>query len=205
MDAFSNPRVIMLLSPIFISLFIHTGYAKPKKEDKKKMTDLFETKPGEIYLSLYVEKVFGFIKAFVVFIALYITYDAYVNDKRVITISHIIGVVLYIFSYIIRHFVIKLMKHQYAFGPSIGPEHKLITTGPYNYVRHPAYLSGLIRLIGYIMMYDYNIWVIISWSFIQFCTLQSIKFEERALRKQFGEKHKLYCERVKHKVVPYFW
>eukprot|EP01084_Bolivina_argentea_P143194 251501_1 len=132
MQAITNPRIVMLLSAMLFSLIMHSGFAK-----KKKQQTISKLQSNGAYLTIYVEKYWLFIQLFLIGSGLYVLYDVYANDKRMISVTHIIGTILYIFSYIIRNAVIKIHNAQ--------NELKLITNGPYSYVRHPAYLAAFLR------------------------------------------------------------
>lgn len=82
--------------------------------------------------------------------------------------------------------------------PELAPERypqRLLTEGPYAWVRHPRYLQMLLGLLGWSMLANHaasyvacalwlpGAWIIVRW-------------EERELRQRFGEAYRIYCLHV---------
>ncbi|KAJ8088739.1 hypothetical protein PM082_013982 [Marasmius tenuissimus] len=102
---------------------------------------------------------------------------------------------------------------------------KLITTGPYAYIRHPSYagaLHGYIALTVYYLLpgswlresgalYTWmgmsavgscvGIWTLFAISFI----VLRLDIEEKVLKQQFGEEWERWSERVKWRIAPGVW
>jgi protein-S-isoprenylcysteine O-methyltransferase Ste14 len=72
---------------------------------------------------------------------------------------------------------------------------QLITTGIYQYIRHPAYLAMILSLVGTFLIIP-NIFVLIY----LFCAILGIyghsREEEKSLIKQYGEKYELYKKKA---------
>ncbi|KAK1226359.1 hypothetical protein PQX77_010666 [Marasmius sp. AFHP31] len=102
---------------------------------------------------------------------------------------------------------------------------KLITTGPYAYIRHPSYagaLHGYIALTVYYLLpgswlqesealYTWTGTLAVSacvgmWtSFTILYIVLRLDIEEEVLEKQFGEEWKKWSERVRWRIIPGVW
>jgi protein-S-isoprenylcysteine O-methyltransferase Ste14 len=66
---------------------------------------------------------------------------------------------------------------------------KLVTGGPYGYVRNPLYLGNFVTAAGFAIAFTGNNSLVAVYATI-------VPHEEAFLRKQFGEEFERYCERV---------
>jgi protein-S-isoprenylcysteine O-methyltransferase Ste14 len=74
--------------------------------------------------------------------------------------------------------------------------------GPYRWVRHPIYAGWLLLTFGAAYMTGDRL------SFATISTLYlliAMPFEERSLRKSFGEQYDEYCRLVRYRLVPYVY
>jgi protein-S-isoprenylcysteine O-methyltransferase Ste14 len=81
------------------------------------------------------------------------------------------------------------------------PPRKLVTRGPYRYVRNPMYIGAGMALLGAALMYEswmiggyVAFLLIILHSFVRF-------YEEPKLRRSFGSDYVGYCDKV-HRWLP---
>ncbi|KAE9401561.1 hypothetical protein BT96DRAFT_817728 [Gymnopus androsaceus JB14] len=121
----------------------------------------------------------------------------------------------------IRYCCYRELGHLFTFEMSIMKEHKLITTGPYGIVRHPAYTGVLCTIIGIVLLHGSSgSWLIEGGvldllvgqvaAFIFFGTtsliivglLKRIPKEEEALADKFGAEWKEWAQRVPFRL---FW
>jgi len=80
---------------------------------------------------------------------------------------------------------------------------KLVTTGPYRYIRHPGYTSYLMTLTGIGLGLSSLIGIALAASMVPFL-LWRIKGEERMLVAEFGEEYRMYMRRTK-KLIPFLY
>ena len=78
----------------------------------------------------------------------------------------------------------------------LGGEHKLITKGPFNYVRHPLYGTLLFTLPPLMIIWYSDLLFIVPWVVIFVISHYVVLLEERRLIKLFGEDYKRYREYV---------
>ena len=75
-------------------------------------------------------------------------------------------------------------------------EHKLVTSGPFRWVRHPLYSATILLFVSYSMIAS-NWWMMLFTSLGLVMILRVvIPREEEALVSQFGEAYEEYRERV---------
>ena len=78
----------------------------------------------------------------------------------------------------------------------MGGEKKLITHGPFNYVRHPLYATLLITLPPLMIIWYADLIFIMPWALMFIIAHYVIPLEERGLIKAFGEDYKTYQNHV---------
>ena len=86
----------------------------------------------------------------------------------------------------------------------IRKEHKLITQGPYKYIRHPMYTVMWIDVICHGLItsnWIVGIVAILTWSILYFIRLPE---EEKMMIDEFGQEYKDYMKRTK-KIVPWVY
>jgi protein-S-isoprenylcysteine O-methyltransferase Ste14 len=94
-------------------------------------------------------------------------------------------------------FVIWVHRHldkQWSIALELREDHKLITTGPYRYVRHPMYLGVFTYTIG-LMMISLDVLVILFFAFTIWVNYRRIPREEQMLIQKFGNEYIEYIKR----------
>ncbi len=81
-----------------------------------------------------------------------------------------------------------------SFGAQLFADHRLVSHGPFAYLRHPMYLGILLISVGGIFLYR-------TWTFVflllHFPALAlRARREEQALSEKFGAQWKAYCQAV---------
>ena len=77
-----------------------------------------------------------------------------------------------------------------------GGENRLITKGPFNYVRHPLYASVMITLPPLMIIWYGDILFIAPWAVLFVIAHRVVLAEEQGLVKTFGEDYKRYRKYV---------
>jgi len=81
-------------------------------------------------------------------------------------------------------------------------EHKLITNGPFNYVRHPLYATLLITSPPLMIIWYTDLLFLLPWVLIYFVAHYVVMVEEQGLLKTFGEDYQIYQKYVPA-LIPY--
>lgn len=121
----------------------------------------------------------------------------------VAALSGILGILLSIFtvalavaSIWLTMSAVKTLGKQWAIAARLVEGHKLITEGPYNFVRNPIYTAmfGMLIATGLAMQR----WVVLPIAIVLFAVglMIRIKVEEKLLRSAFGEEFENYARRV---------
>ena len=77
-----------------------------------------------------------------------------------------------------------------------GGENKLMTDGPFNYVRHPLYAALLISLPPLLLIWYADILFVVTWALIFISAHFMILVEEKGLIRIFGEEYETYKKYV---------
>jgi len=86
------------------------------------------------------------------------------------------------------------------FGPSSGfgvrlyARHRLVTRGPYSYVRHPMYLGVIGAAIGSLLLY--RTWAALALAIMMFGTIVRARREETVLSEELGAEWDEYAAEV---------
>jgi protein-S-isoprenylcysteine O-methyltransferase Ste14 len=76
------------------------------------------------------------------------------------------------------------------------PPRRLVTRGPYRFVRNPMYIGAILALTGAALFY--KSWALLAYvsSFFLATHLFVISYEEPTLGRSFGQEYKTYCAKV---------
>jgi len=118
-------------------------------------------------------------------------------------IAIIIGISMVIVGYGLRFYSIWYLKDNFSVILRVNSDQKLISSGPYKYLRHPSYTGSIIALVGIGAISGYPLVIIMLLLFSLYITSIRIKHEEELLSKNidgYGE----YCKSTK-KIIPFIY
>ncbi len=115
-----------------------------------------------------------------------------------------VGVVLFVFGIFLRWYSIIHLGRFFTVDVSIAKNHELIETGPYRFIRHPSYSGALLAFVGYGMVLQNWVSLLILIGPIGLAFLYRIHVEERALIQALGERYTAYINRTK-RLVPFVY
>ena len=81
-------------------------------------------------------------------------------------------------------------------------EHKLITNGPFNYVRHPLYATLLLTLPPLMIIWYTDLLFLLPWMLLYLIAHYLVMVEEKCLLKTFGEDYQIFQQYVPA-LIPY--
>ena len=104
----------------------------------------------------------------------------------------------------IRLIAVATLKQQFTTNVSIIERHKIVETGIYNRIRHPAYLGYLASLLGIGLVLGNWVGLITLVVLPLLGILYRIHVEERVLLGYFGSTYQEYANRTK-RLIPGIW
>ena len=109
---------------------------------------------------------------------------------------YIFGFFLFVLGLALRWFSIGYLGRYFTVNVAVNPEHKVVDSGPYHYIRHPSYTGALLAFIGLGCCLQ-------NWLSILFLTvpiiaafLWRIRIEEAALLEALGDDYADYMRRT---------
>jgi len=95
-------------------------------------------------------------------------------------------VALFYFGVLFRLNAIETLGRFYSHRVRLVGEHQVVDTGPYRYVRHPAYTGMITAHLGFVLFF-FNYWAFASWLLVLVpAVVMRIKVEEQALHELPG-------------------
>lgn len=88
-------------------------------------------------------------------------------------------------------------------GAQLFAGHRLVTHGPYAWVRHPMYLGLTLAGLGGLLIYRTWTWVLVTLNAP--ALLLRARREEAALSAEFGTAWQAYAQRVRYRLLPGVW
>jgi methyltransferase len=91
------------------------------------------------------------------------------------------GLLVLLASKALKTWVIVSLGSKWSFHVLVRPRHRLVTRGPYRYLRHPNYLAIVGEIVGMALLVGASITGVISLGAMGFLLRRRITVEERAL------------------------
>ena len=101
---------------------------------------------------------------------------------------------LAVFGLILRTWAVCTLGRHFSMYIELQKDHRLITTGPYRFLRHPSYTGAFLTYFFMILFMESWFSAIISLPFLFWAFQRRIKFEEPCLHNQFGEEYDHFCK-----------
>lgn len=123
---------------------------------------------------------------------------------RLPTIVSYIGILCILSGTILREFSILTLDQYFSFQISIVEDHRVVDSGPYHLIRHPAYTGIILSLLGISLALSSMVAVLVV---IVICTIAfglRIEFEEKLMLEEFGDDYLDYKSRTK-KLIPFIY
>ncbi|MEO8087963.1 MAG: isoprenylcysteine carboxylmethyltransferase family protein [Bacteroidota bacterium] len=128
---------------------------------------------------------------------------AYFSDKIIIGWT-IIGASLLIVGTFFRLYAIYVLGKYFSSTVQIKEEHKIISIGPYKYLRHPSYTGAYLAMLGSAVFLHSIIGILIFGIGMLFVYRLRIKTEEQTLINKFKDEYLNYSEHT-YKMFPLIW
>lgn len=112
-----------------------------------------------------------------------------------------VGIVIVVCGLLVRWFAIASLKRQFTVDVSIREDHRIVSSGIYRFVRHPAYAGSMLSFLG--LGFFFADYLSILTIFLPICSafLYRIHVEEKTLMATFGDEYRHYCDSTK-RLIP---
>lgn len=113
----------------------------------------------------------------------------------------ICGLILIVMGLVLRWVAILSLRRHFTVDVAVIQNHRLVTTGIYRYIRHPAYSGSLLSFLGLGLSFSNYLSILII--FVPICAafLYRIKVEEKFLTAALGDTYLKYCQSTK-RLIP---
>jgi len=116
-------------------------------------------------------------------------------DPTEILVSKEIGVALLVCGFLIFVYVLFYLRSGF-FGETEPKLDFLITKGPYEFCRHPQYLSFIIMILGIDLMFRSFAGIVFTLAISIPSVVYRARIEDQLLRNKFGEEWENYADKV---------
>lgn len=114
------------------------------------------------------------------------------------------GVALIFFGGMLRVLARQELDRFFTFQVIIQEGHKLITRGPFRYIRHPTYLGNILVMLGLSLALQTTFGIIAVIVFFIPAVIYRISAEEKLFYDEFGKEYLDYMEKTK-KLFPFIY
>ena len=112
-----------------------------------------------------------------------------------------VGIILIIGGLLVRWIAIVSLKSQFTVDVSITKDHRIVSTGMYRFVRHPAYAGSMLSFLGLGLFFANYLSILMIVVPICSAFLYRIHVEEKTLIDAFGGEYLHYCNSTK-RLIP---
>jgi len=112
------------------------------------------------------------------------------------------GIVLMLVGIVFRQWAIWVLGRFFSTSVRILSDHRIVTNGPYQFIRHPSYTGALLTFVG--LGLASRTWggTLVIVALFGLVYGYRIEVEERALRAEFGQEYVSYAKRTK-RLIPF--
>ncbi len=191
-EFFANPvRVIFLLVAIFMSIVY--AWFMPKNTLSDGVKDkLVNRQKVMLWLSILL---------YVIMFS-FLPYCDHYNLWQIKAENYLryVGLVIFTIGVIFSFWGPIHLGQQYSFNLTLQEDHKLVTDGPFSYIRHPRYLGLILWILGVSLIYLSIAGLVIT-GVMTLLLAWRIYDEENLLQQEFGQQWTNYCQQTK-RIIP---
>ena len=117
---------------------------------------------------------------------------------------HGAGLVLFAAGVALRWVAIAYLGRLFTFDVAVAEDHRVVDSGPYRYVRHPAYTGSLLTFLGLGLCGGNLVSLLVLVAPIALAFVHRIAIEEAALTAALGSRYADYAARTR-RLVPFLY
>ena len=114
------------------------------------------------------------------------------------------GLFVFFSGLVLRWFCVFYLGHLYTYEVAIADDHQVISTGPYRYLRHPAYSGSLLSFFGLGICAGNFLSLLLFTIPIAWALLHRIRIEETALTLALGNNYTNYANKTS-RLIPFVY
>ncbi len=149
---------------------------------------------AQIVWSVYLTQLAGVLEA------LYLRYPASFDWDAVTTIA----AALMLAGLSLRVWAVRTLGRYFTWFITVYDDHQVIRTGPFRFIRHPAYGGALLLFVGTLLFLHAWIGAALSLVFQLFAYVRRIRYEEAEMIGRLGDAYTTYRREVRA-LVPLLW
>lgn len=115
-----------------------------------------------------------------------------------------IGIAMMIGGMLFRWWSVRVLANYFTVDVTIRPDHQLIRSGPYRWLRHPSYTGSLMTFCGFALALGNLGSLLVIVLPVTAAFLWRIRIEERVLSEAFPTQYAEYTRETK-RLLPYLW
>jgi protein-S-isoprenylcysteine O-methyltransferase len=115
-----------------------------------------------------------------------------------------VALVLMVFGLGLRVWAVLTLGRFFTWFITVYDDHQVIRTGPFRFVRHPAYCGALILFVATLLFLHAWVGAALSLVFQHFAYVRRILYEEAMMIDRLGESYRVYTREV-NALVPLLW
>ncbi|KAH8079082.1 hypothetical protein BXZ70DRAFT_653279 [Cristinia sonorae] len=138
-----------------------------------------------------------------------------------ITPTYLVGFAILVGGTILRVSCYRALGELFTFELTLRPNHKLITSGPYSFARHPSYTAGFLFMNGLLISqlgpgswwHTSGLWSMVfgrlflaAWlgtvTVVEGMLIWRTGLEDEVLRREFGQEWDEWADRTRYRLVP---
>jgi protein-S-isoprenylcysteine O-methyltransferase Ste14 len=120
------------------------------------------------------------------------------------TLFSFVGAVILAAGVAVRAWAVLTLGRYFRLTLTVTPDQPVITSGPYRFIRHPAYAAMLLSVLGLGLGLGSLLSVLVALTMPVPALLRRINLEEQALRRTLGQAYENYCGGTR-RLVPGVW
>lgn len=122
--------------------------------------------------------------------------EVFLADRPLTPGCAIAGGSLFAAGFALRQWVLRALGPLWAIDIDLKPNHRLVTSGPYRFCRHPNYVAMLLEMVGFCLAGSAFCTLAVFFPLYVLALAARIRIEETALLGRLGDEYRAYMRRT---------